>query len=40
MKTITIELLVEDSEVDRIRERVLYLLIDDLGLEEDVDFVF
>ena len=40
MKTITIELLVDDSEVARVRERILYLLTDELGYEEDIDFIF
>lgn len=40
MKTITIELLVDDSEVERVRERIMYLLTDELGYEEDVDFIF
>lgn len=40
MRTITIELLVDDSEVARVRERILYLLTDELGYEEDVDFIF
>jgi len=40
MKTITIELLVEDSEVATIRERILYFLTDELGYEEDIDFIF
>lgn len=40
MKTITIELLVDDSEAERVGERILYLLTDELGYEEDVDFIF
>ena len=43
MRTITIELLVDDSdvasEVALVRERILYLLTDELGYEEDVDFI-
>ena len=40
MKTITIELLVNDLDAERVRERILYFLTDELGYEEDVDFVF
>lgn len=40
MRTITIELLVNDSEVARVRERILYFLTDELGYEEDIDFIF
>jgi len=40
MKTITIELLVDESEVARVRERISYFLTDELGYEEDIDFIF
>ena len=35
-----IELLVDDSEVTRVRERILYFLTDELRYEEDIDFIF
>ena len=40
MKTIRIELLVGDSEVDTVKERILYFLTDELGYEENIDFIF
>ena len=40
MKTITVEMLVEDKVADEVKERIIKFLSEQLGYEEDFDFIF
>lgn len=40
MKTVTIEIIVNDEDVQIVREKVTYFLNEQFGYEEDVDFIF
>ena len=40
MKTITIEILVSEVDAPMVRERIAYLLNEEFGYEEDIDFIF